>query len=370
MSDYSFLAISDVHIGAKLFNLPELSQDLKDDFVRLIDLALQLKVTYVFIAGDLFDSNKPSPDLVKFVKEQTDRAKARGLIVAGIVGDHDKPINNAAWMHLAGVIPVNRLNDHRFLGFDYDDTSMNNIQKIKECEYKDEVEWIFLHGQVPELFRFIEEKKRLDFKSIDLHKEFPKLKGIILGDIHNPLEGSIVNPLDPEGPGKYIGYCGSLGMVSVKEIDTKKGVLHYNGTNLDRHPFPLTRKFLRLDIADTQDPVINWVQRYVNFFKEEKVKKPLIIIEYNRNTKDLLHLAQPLYEIGLVRTAKQGITKETKEVVEEITTFRAEIDNTVRIDDTLKREFADEDIRRLASSLLNSDDPAAILDEYRNLMLH
>ena len=123
----SFIAIADVHLGAKLYNIPELGQDLKEDFSRLINLAISKKVDYLFIAGDLFDTNKPTPDLIDFVSNEVRKAGTNGCIVAGIAGDHDKPVNSASWIHLSKVIPINRLGDPSFLGFDYCDNSMDNI---------------------------------------------------------------------------------------------------------------------------------------------------------------------------------------------------------------------------------------------------
>lgn len=366
MEDYSFLAIADVHLGAKLFSLPELYEDLKEDFTRAINKALALKVTYLFIAGDLFDTNRPSPDLVKFVKEQTDMAKNKGLIVAGILGDHDKPVNNVGWMHLAGVVPINRLGDPRFVGFDYDDTSMNNIHKLKELETSDKVEWIFLHGQVPELFHFTQEKKKLDFKQIDTCKLYPNLKGVVLGDIHTPIESEIVDPKNPEQPGKYIGYCGSLGMVQTKEIDTKKGILYFDGNTLKREPFELSRRFLRMSVSDCLGPV-NWVDKYADMFEAMKLKKkPLVIVEYTKDTKDLLANFGRLYELCIIRTARQSVKTEEGQTS---VSFRTEIDVDKNIETALSAEFADTEIRQLAAALLNADDFTVVLDNFKEKQL-
>lgn len=366
MTDYSFLAISDVHLGAKLFSLPELYEDLKEDFVRVIQQALTLKVKYLFIAGDLFDSNRPPPDLVKFVKEQTDLAKSKGLVVAGILGDHDKPVNSVGWMHLAGVVPINRLGDPRFVGFDYDDNSMNNIEKLKTLDNPEQVEWIFLHGQVPELFHFTQEKKKLDFKQLDTFKLFPNLRGVVLGDIHTPIESEIVDPRNPGNPGVYIGYCGSLGMVQTKEINTKKGVLHFDGETLKREKFDLSRRFLRMNATDCVGPV-NWVEKTAEMFETMKLrKKPLVIVEYTKDTKDLLANFGKLYELCIVRTARQSVKQEEGQTS---VSFRAEIDVDKNIEAALSAEFADAEIRQIAADLLNADDFCTVMDKFKEKQL-
>lgn len=364
MSDYSFIAVADVHLGCKLFNLPELAADLKEDFARAVDLAIKHKVTYFFIAGDLFDINTPPPDLVHFVSDQVKRLGANGCIAAGIAGDHDKPINNATWIHLSKVIPVNSLNDPRFVGFDYCDESMLNVEKLKELETKEETEWVFLHGHVPGLFGFCSEKKLLDFKQLDLVNDFPKLKGVVLGDIHQPTEGEIHDPLEVRKDLPYIGYCGSLGMVKTNEIGHKKGLLHYDGTKLSRLPFELSRTFIKIILREAFGP-INWVVRYSKFFTQNpQKKKPLIVVEYSREDEHLLPQIAPLYDVGIVKLTLVSSNlghKGEKEVIN----IRSELKASSKLSDALTEEFEDKDIRALATLLIEAEDPTTILDEFK-----
>lgn len=370
MSDYSFLAISDVHLGCNLFRIPELGEDLKDDFARAVDLAISLKVNYLFIVGDLFDVNKPSPDLIRFVSEQVKKLGVNGVIAAGIAGDHDKPINNATWIHLTKVLPIADLGDPRFVGYDYNDRSMSNIERLDKLKKstKAKVEWIFLHGHVPELFGFVEEKKLLDFKEIDLIDDFPALKGIILGDIHRPTEGKIHDPKMEKEVLPYIGYCGSLGMVRPDEIGHKKGLLYYDGTKLSRVKFELDRKFIRMDIADSLEP-INWVQKYTKFFRDNEGKKPVIIVEYDKSSKALLPQAAPLYEVAVVKTM---LSKKKKHETEETETIniRSELKTSDRAEKVLRNELSDKMVFDLAFGIINADDPTAVLDEFRDKMLN
>jgi DNA repair exonuclease SbcCD nuclease subunit len=367
----SFIAVADVHLGAKLYNIPELAEDLKEDFSRIIELAIEKKVDYLFIVGDLFDTNKPTPDLINFVTAEVKKARANGCIVAGIAGDHDKPVGNASWVHLCKVFPVNQLYTPAFLGFDYCDNSMENVTKIKEHEDKENVEWIFLHGQVPELFGFVEDKKRLDFKEIDLINSFPKLKGVILGDIHVPTEGEIHDPLMKRDPLPYIGYCGSLGMVKPSEIGHKKGVLYYDGEKLSRLKFDMTRKFVKLNLGDSLTPV-NFIQKYTKFFAADTgKKKPLFVVEYDSSSEELLPQTAPLYDVGLVKLAKVRV-KESQEDEEELETvnIRSELNTKGRIEKVLKTEIADKTAFELARSLLNNDDCTAVLDKFKEEALN
>lgn len=371
MSDnYTFLAVSDIHLGLKLFNLPELEQDMRDNYARLADLAIKLKVKYVFIAGDLYEHNKPSPDLIKFVRAQSDKLNANGVIVAGIAGDHDKPINNASWIQLSGIVPISQV-DKRFVGMDYCDHSPLLIPKIAELDYKDEIEWIFLHGHVPELFKFSEEKKLLDIKQLNLLENYPNLKGVVLGDIHIPMDSKIHDPTGNKKELPYIGYCGSLGITKTDEVGKKNGVLYYDGEKLTRHKFNLDRTFVRLKLNDSLEP-INWITKFHSFFKDHKGKKPVIIVEYDKQSEESLALIAPLYEIGivkkiLVKRKTDSMGGEEKEVIN----LRSELKTNDRTEAVLKEIVPEKEAFDFIHDLLNNlDDPTVVLDNLKTKYLN
>lgn len=362
-----FIAIADIHLEHKLFNSPDLMQDMRDNLVRAIDLAISLKVDCVVVVGDLYDSNKPTPDTVKFVFEQVARARANGIVVAGIAGDHDKPMNNAAWIHLSGMIPINDIDPGRFIGFDYSDNSQENVIKITELENKNKVEWIFLHGQVPQLFQWCEDKKRLDFTNVDLINDFPNLKGIILGDIHKPIEGTIPDPKQERTPEPYIGYCGSLSIVKIDEIGTKTGILYFDGEKLSRVKLEYGRPFIRFNLAESLSP-INWVERYTSFFRENKKKKPVFYVDVGKEDKDLIPLLGPLYEVGIVKVATTKV-KQGKGNKDETINIRSELTTNERIEEALKACNLDGDAFVLAYKTLTEVNPKTILDEYKQKIL-
>lgn len=358
---YRFIAISDIHLGWKLFNLPELADDLKDAFIRAIDLAISLKVTHIFIVGDLFDTLKPTPDLVKLVKDQVKKAGEQGILVTGCHGDHDKLVNNVGWMSLTGVIPVNDINDQRFVGYDYTDNSADNIDKISKLTYKDKVEWIFLHGHVASLFGFCAEKKLLDLNKLDLITNFPALKGVILGDIHKPVDKTIHDPSLKRKDLPYLGYCGSLGIVKTDEVDSKKGILYYDGTRLQRVPFSMDRKFIKFSLANSLEP-INWVNKFVKFFREAKGKKPIFLITYDKASSHLLPQLAPLYDVGIVRIImEQSFEGGVKETVN----IRSELSLGGKVQTVLKELTSDKELQDFAFKLINSEDPTILLDQFK-----
>lgn len=365
--DAKFLAIADVHLGLKLFNLPELEQDMRDNFSRLVDLAIKLKVDFIFIAGDLYEHNRPSPDLIKFVRSQAEKAAANRVIIAGIAGDHDKPINGSSWIHLSGILPISSIS-HNYVGMDYCDNSPALIPKIAELPYKDSIEWIFLHGHVPELFRFTTEKKLLDVKQLGLLENYPKLKGVILGDIHVPTDSKIHDPTGERAELPYIGYCGSLGITKTDEIGQKTGILYYDGEKLTRQPFKLTRKFVRFHLGDALEP-INWINKFTAFFKDNTGKKPVIIVEYDKNSAESLALVAPLYEVGIVKkvmSRNKNMEDPEAEEEKEVINIRSELKTNDRITAVLKDCLPEKEAFDLTYELLNNlDDPNAVLDKLK-----
>ena len=366
-SEYSFIAIADVHLGAKLFNLPELAQDLKDAFSQAIDKAVELKVSYFIVVGDLYEHNKPQPDLIQFVRFCLNRLKQAGIAPIGIAGDHDKPINGSAWVHISGFYHINDDNNlGRFLGYDYTDNSPENVQKIIDHPNKYLVEWIFLHGQVPELFAFCEEKKLLDLKKVDLIGLYPNLKGIVLGDIHKPYEGTIADPTMSRAAPPYIGYCGSLGIVRLDEVDHKIGLLYYDGQKLNRLPFKLDRDFYRVDVKDLFNPVTQLLEQYYKQYKGISGKKPVFLVESTKDSKDLLGKLSKLYEVAIVRS----VVGRKDQKKEEVINIRSELSTSNRVEEVLKELIGtDPDLLTLTLNLIKEEDPKRLLDTFKETSL-
>src|SRR3989441_8447874 len=62
---------------------------LQDVFARAVDLAIAQQVHVVLIAGDLFDSPRPSPVLLDLAARELRRLDDRGIWVALVAGNHD-----------------------------------------------------------------------------------------------------------------------------------------------------------------------------------------------------------------------------------------------------------------------------------------
>lgn len=350
-SDYSFIAVADIHIGHKLYNIPELEEDINWVFSRIVEEAIQRKVSYLVIAGDLYDTNKPTPSMIRFVRQQVALLKSNGVTAVGIAGDHDKPLNGSSWMQLSDIVAVNTV--PHFCGFDYSDNPVDVLNSvIAEADKRQGIQWVFLHGQVPTLFNFTEDKKRLDLDQVDFCDLFPDIQGIILGDIHSPVEGHLMC----KDRKVYMGYCGSPAVINSSEIENKAGIFYSkNGKSLERIKIPQRRVYLKYQEED-ELPIISMIEY---FSKLEH--KPVLIVEFEN--KEKLKLLSQLQNLAFVRTMKIRHASENKSV--ENVNIRSELSTHDRIFNTLKGVLTDTYPLEIGLKLLGDEDPKTVLDQVR-----
>jgi len=82
-----FAHMSDIHIGA--FRQPELKGLLLSAFDKAIDRCIEERVSFVIMAGDIFDSNIPDLSAVRRAAEKMKEASDAGIRFYTIYGSHD-----------------------------------------------------------------------------------------------------------------------------------------------------------------------------------------------------------------------------------------------------------------------------------------
>jgi exonuclease SbcD len=82
-----FAHMSDIHIGA--FRYPELRELVLDAFEAAMDRCIEEKVSFILMAGDLFDSNIPDLSSVRKAAEKMKEAIDSGIRIYAIYGSHD-----------------------------------------------------------------------------------------------------------------------------------------------------------------------------------------------------------------------------------------------------------------------------------------
>jgi DNA repair exonuclease SbcCD nuclease subunit len=82
-----FAHMSDIHIGA--FRQPELKNLLLNAFDVAVDRCIKERVSFIILAGDIFDSNIPDLSAVRRAAEKMKEASDAGIRFYAIYGSHD-----------------------------------------------------------------------------------------------------------------------------------------------------------------------------------------------------------------------------------------------------------------------------------------
>ncbi len=94
MERLRILHTADNHLGAKFTGLGTRGRDqrrkLIETFDKIVELAIEARVHLFLVAGDLFDSNRPSPELVHAVLHGFDRLDGHAIEVCLAPGTHDR----------------------------------------------------------------------------------------------------------------------------------------------------------------------------------------------------------------------------------------------------------------------------------------
>jgi DNA repair exonuclease SbcCD nuclease subunit len=357
----SFIATADLHLGKKLYNFPELEEDLKDNLVRLVDLAIAKKVQYLVIAGDLFEANdNVKPYNITFVSRQVARLRESGIKLIGIAGDHDKPLKGECWIRISGVEPVTIVPE--FAGIDYFDYSSVTIEEIvamlKKNKDPNKVLWIFLHCQFPQIFSRAEPKKTIDFNRMMLFENFPNIQGIIAGDLHFAPETKAYGV----GHEAYVGYPGSLGIIDISEANDNKHVLYCDGKNLMHLAFPQRRKWKQ--IVFRKEIAVNFdVTEEINWAMAEKYK-PVIKFSWDSDSDQYLGKLTALYDHALVKL--QQVPVKSLDTEEDTLSCRSAASSDAKIDKALRFCCEDDDELYQLSSNLLKDEVKDTLDVFKS----
>lgn len=94
-----FLHAADIHLGYHQYGLAERYDDFADGFQWIIETALEERVAFLLVAGDLFESRTLDPLTLLIAVKGFERLKAAGIPVIAIEGNHDRVYGEGlSWM--------------------------------------------------------------------------------------------------------------------------------------------------------------------------------------------------------------------------------------------------------------------------------
>ena len=126
-----FLHIADIHLGINQYNSPDNTRK-KDFFYTFRDVidryAIEEKVDFVLIAGDLFDKNRIDPNTLNQAIVVLKSLKDSNIPVFAIEGNHDSSIgsDSVSWLQFLG--------EHNYIHFLNKDKNTNSILFNKNSE--------------------------------------------------------------------------------------------------------------------------------------------------------------------------------------------------------------------------------------------
>lgn len=97
MDKFTFLHAADIHLDSPLISLtfqePEQAERIRracrDAFENLVATAIERKVAFVILAGDLYDGDTPNMQVAVFLRHQLSRLEKHGIGVYIVKGNHD-----------------------------------------------------------------------------------------------------------------------------------------------------------------------------------------------------------------------------------------------------------------------------------------
>ncbi|RLG92610.1 MAG: hypothetical protein DRO36_00950 [Candidatus Hecatellales archaeon] len=89
MKPFSFVHIADIHLGYMQYNLAERREDFAKAFIEAVDKTIKLKPSFVLLAGDIFDSPRPSNQTLATAIRELRRLRDSGIRVFAVDGSHD-----------------------------------------------------------------------------------------------------------------------------------------------------------------------------------------------------------------------------------------------------------------------------------------
>ena len=122
MSDFNFLHAADLHLDSPLRGLDReapaarIRRATRDALVNLVDFALERRVAFVLLAGDLYDGDARDWRTGQFLTQQLARLTREKIEIAAISGNHDAEQVLTRRLPIPGMLPSKKPGTLRLAG--------------------------------------------------------------------------------------------------------------------------------------------------------------------------------------------------------------------------------------------------------------
>ncbi len=94
-----FLHAADIHLGYQQYGLPERYNDFADAFQWVVSTALDERVDFLLLAGDLFEKRTLDPRTLLIAVTEFERLQEAGIPVVAIEGNHERSYGDSfSWL--------------------------------------------------------------------------------------------------------------------------------------------------------------------------------------------------------------------------------------------------------------------------------
>jgi len=93
LNEFSFVHVADVHLGYEQYNLSERREDFERAFTEVVDKTIELKPSFMIIAGDLFHQARPPNLTLEVAVRNFKRLRDANIPVLVVDGSHDAAPN-------------------------------------------------------------------------------------------------------------------------------------------------------------------------------------------------------------------------------------------------------------------------------------
>ncbi|MHC1586541.1 MAG: metallophosphoesterase family protein [Candidatus Hecatellaceae archaeon] len=257
MKPFSFVHLADIHLGYNQYNLSERGEDFARAFQEAVDKTLKLKPEFVVMAGDIFDSPRPSNKTLATAIRELRRLREANIKVFAVDGSHDlepsvmigtilTPLHNAGLLiYLPRVQGGWEAEDYYLYGIRSSRTLVEADTKIPKQLAEnppkpkpDKFNILCFHGALDDP-KYSPSRFKPDLRVNHLPEGFQYYAG---GHLHQPFKAKFKTGL--------IVYPGSLETTSYDEAEFPKGFYHVRVESLgeppqlEHIPIETARKFL------------------------------------------------------------------------------------------------------------------------------